>query len=207
MSLGLLFVGLFVVGFGFFFGDFVFGVFSGWSGRSGWLGVSNRSGNSVAFGGEGGVALNEDDDTFDEAPDAATHDSNVREEHEEAKEEAHEWNLGGQGDHDSGKHDQEEATASQSDVDDAFFVFAKIPVVGTESTEENAKKASGDGRFDAGRDGVLESWVPCWLVSVWRGVWVHKISLVNIIIKLIIAGFGGKSKGVGLSWLEARFVV
>ncbi len=58
------------------------------------------------------------------------------------------------------KHDQEEATASQSDVDDAFFVFAKIPVVGTESTEENTKKTSGDGRFDAGRDGVLESWVP-----------------------------------------------
>ncbi len=36
---------------------------------------------------------------------------------------------------------------------------------------------------------------PCWLVSVWRGVWVHKISLVNIIIKLIIAGFGGKARG------------
>lgn len=152
----------------------------------GWLSVSDRSGDSVTFGSESGVALDEDDDTFDEAPDAATHDSDVREEHEEAEEEAHEWDFGGEGDHDGGKHDKNEAATGQSDVDEAFLFLAEVPVVGAESTEEDTEETSGDGRFDAGRDGVLEGRVVqrvgAGSVSVWGGiwigVWVHKISLV-----------------------------
>lgn len=190
--LGFFLVVLFV-GFGsFVFGDFLdFGV-GGWGGRSGWLSwlgwlsVSYRSGDSVTFGSESGVALDEDDDTFDEAPDAATHDSDVREEHEEAEEEAHEWDFGGEGDHDGGKHDKNEATTGQSDVDEAFLFLAEVPVVGAESTEEDTEETSGDGGFDAGRDGVLEGRVVqrvgAGSVSVWGGiwigVWVHKISLV-----------------------------
>lgn len=190
--LGFFLVVLFV-GFGsFVFGNFFdFGV-GGWGGRSGWLSwldwlsVSDRSGDSVAFGSEGGVTLDEDDDTFDEAPDAATHDSDVREEHEEAEEEAHEWDFGGEGDHDGGKHDKNEATTGQSDVDEAFLFLAEVPVVGAESTEEDTEETSGDGGFDAGRDGVLEGGVVqrvgAGSVSVWGGiwigVWVHKISLV-----------------------------
>ena len=174
--------------FGFVFDDFVFGVFGGWSGwlsRLDWLSVSDRSGDGVAFSGESGVTLDKNDDAFDEAPDTATHDSDVREEHQEAEEEAQEWDFGGQSNHDGGKHDEKEATTGQSDVDDAFLFLAEIPVVSAEGTEEDAEQTGGDGRFDAGRDGVLESRVVEWVIAgwgcVWRRVWivlVHKISLV-----------------------------
>lgn len=107
--------------------------------------------------------MNEENDAFDEAPNTATHDSDVRDEHEEAKEEAQEWDVGSQGNHDGGKHDEEEAATGQSDVDEAFLFLAEIPVMGAESAEEDAKQASGDGRFDASRDGVLEGGVIEWV--------------------------------------------
>lgn len=222
MRLGFFFVVfLSFFGFGFGFGDFVFGAFGGWSSRSGWLGgldwlsISDRSSNSVAFSGEGGVTLDKDDDTFDETPDTATHDGDIGDEHQEAEEEAHEWDFGGQSNHDGGKHDENEATTSQSDMDETFLFLAEIPVVSAESTEEDAEQTGGDRGFDAGRDGVLESRVVEGIIAgwgcVWRrgwirgggwvririGVWilVHKDLLNNIVISLIIAGFGGKSKG------------
>lgn len=159
-------------GFGFWFDDIVFGAFGGWSGRLGclswlswldWLGINDRGGNSVTFGSERSIALNEENDAFDEAPNTATHDSNVRDEHEEAKEEAQEWDVGGQSDHDGGKHDEEEAATGQSDMDEAFLFLTEIPVVGAESAEEDAEQASGDGRFDASWDGVLEGGVVEWV--------------------------------------------
>lgn len=175
--------------FGFFGDNLVFGV-GGGSSRGGRLSISGRSGDGVALGSESGVTLDEDDDTFDEAPDAATHDSDVGDEHEEAEEEAHERDLGGQGDHDGGKDGQKEATTGEGDMHDAFFVFAEVPVVGTEGTEEDAEEAGSDGRFDGGRDAILEEGVRrglVWggarrgvgLVGVWCGVWIHKISLDN----------------------------
>lgn len=135
-----------------------------WLSRLDWLGVSDRSGDSVTLGGESGVTLDEDDNTLDEAPDAAAHDGDVGDKHQEAKEEAQEWDFGGQSNHDGRKHDKNEATAGQSDVDEAFLFLAEIPVVGTEGTEEDAEQAGGNGRFDAGWDGVLEGGVIEWVV-------------------------------------------
>lgn len=191
------FVG-FIVFVCFVFGNFFhFGGSSGSSsrsgrssrlGRSGWLGVSDRGGDGIAFGGESGIALDEEDDAFDEAPDTTTHDGDIGEEHEKTEEDTHDRDVGGQSDHDGGKDDKEEAATSQSDVKDAFFVFAEIPVVGAERTEENAKQASDDRRFNAGGHGVLDveirggrsgagGRVGVW-VGILVGVWVHKISLV-----------------------------
>lgn len=151
--------------FGFVLDDFVFSVFGGWGSWSGWLGrldwlsVSDRSGDSVTLGSESGVTLDEDDNALDEAPDAAAHDGDVGDKHQEAKEEAQEWNFGGQGNHDGGKHDKNETTTGQSDVDETFLFLTEIPVVGAEGTEEDTEQAGGNGRFDAGWDGVLEGWV------------------------------------------------
>ena len=97
-----------------------------------WLSVSGVSSDGITFGSKAGVALDEKYDAFDEAPNTTTHDGDIGEKDEEAEEEAHEWDAGGEGDHGDRDHDDEEAAAGEGDVEDTFFVFAKIPVVGTE---------------------------------------------------------------------------
>lgn len=174
-----------------------------------WLSVSGWRSDGVTLGGEAGVTLDEDNDTFDETPDAAAHDGDVGEENKETEEEAHEWYLGGEGKHDGGNHDKNETAAGEGDMKNAFFVFAEVPVLGAESTEENAEETGSDGGFHAGGDGVLEAVTYAGSIRVgWIGVWVHKISLKLVKIAVfIIAGFGGKSKGWGCLLIVWRNVV
>lgn len=134
------------------------------------LSIGDRSGNGVTLGSKSSVALDEEDDTFDEAPDAATDDGDVGEEHDEAEEEGEERNFGGEGSHDGSEEGEDETAAGEGEVDDAALFVTEIPVVGAEAAEEDAEQTGSDRRFDAGRNGVLRSGVR----GGWVGVWVHK---------------------------------
>ena len=111
----------------------------GWFSRVGGLGVELLVGDFVAFGIEAGVALGEDDDAFDEAPDGVADKGDVGDDREGAKDDIEEGGVareGAEGDGDDGKED---AADGEADVDSSPFDVAEIPVVCADAAEKNAE--------------------------------------------------------------------
>ncbi len=131
---------------------FVVGFFSFLCWFFGWSSWSSDGGNSVALGGKTGIALNEKDDTFNEAPDTVAHHDEVSDSSEEAKDGGKEADATVQSDsgNDGRKHDNDKATSEQKNVKKALLFVTEVPVVGAELAEEDTEQAGGDSRFYSG---------------------------------------------------------
>lgn len=148
-------VGLFIRLFGFGFCGWFFGFFSlfGWGFggccRSSW---SGNGSDGVAFGSKTGIALDEQDDTFNQAPDTVSHHDEVGNSSKETKDGRNKADAtiqSNSGD-DRGKHNNNKATSEQNNVNETLLFVAEVPVVGAELTEEDTEQTGSNGGFDGG---------------------------------------------------------
>lgn len=107
--------------------------------NAGGLGVDLSVGDFVTFGIEAGIALGEDDDTLDEAPDTVTNEDDVSDDSEEAEDDVEDGDATREAVEGDGNNGQEEAARGEADVDGSPFGVAEVPVMGAESAEENAE--------------------------------------------------------------------
>lgn len=106
---------------------------------AGSLSVNLRISNFVTLSIETSVALSEDDDAFDEAPDAVADENDVSDDSQEAEDDVQDGDAARKAVERDGNDSKEEAASGEADVDSAAFRVAKIPIVSTEGSEKNTE--------------------------------------------------------------------